>query len=228
MTRLEPACGIGCVSATMTSGSYETSWGLSATGPFISLIEVREPIEIRWAESDLAILETHPLTGLWLSHPTATINPIPPPRGLYKAGLGVAFGPLVFVCSLAATFGALILCFKGYPKRKQNVKTRQPNRPDFKPKIFSWVTFLLLFGFLLSTIILLELSCHILPPLEDQIRLRDFEVTKTYVSDTVVLDDVLNATAPLPFGMTCGVEGSVSLSKITTKYVLPYVYVGTY
>ena len=109
-------CGsLSCVAATMTSQTYRTS-GLS-----LELVEVRAPIQIRWASSDLTILETHPLTpGLFLSRPTTTINAVASPNALYKIGLGLAFSPLVVACSFAATFGALLLFWKTYLKRSKS------------------------------------------------------------------------------------------------------------
>jgi hypothetical protein len=217
MVKVEPACGDSCVSVAIVTGTFRTS-SLS-----LSLIEVRDPIQIRWASSDLSVLETHPLTpGLWLNHPT-TINPIVPPRGLYTVGLGLAFLPLILACGFAAIFGPLLIYRKAHLQRKQRTQpVALSTRDYFRPRIFSWVTFLLLVAFLISAIILLELSCHILPPANSDIQLRDFAVTKTYISDTVIIrQQEANTTATLLPAMTCAVTGSFEVSEFLTQYVLP-------
>lgn len=224
LTMLDPVCGSSCVSATMTSRTSRTS-GLS-----VELLEVRQPIQIRWASSDLAILETHPLTpGLFLNYPTATINPVVPPNALYKVGLGLAFAPLVVACSFATTFGILSLFWRSYLEKKQGAQTILSSPRRFRPKIFSWCPFLLLIAFIFSAIILLELSCHILPQADSEIKLRDFAITKTYLSDTVIVQrEEANATSAIPLDLTCGVTGSFRITEIHTKYVLLILSLKTY
>lgn len=212
MTRLEPACSIACVSATITSG------GSMTTSLSIGLIEVRDPIEIRWASSDLSVFQTHPLTpGLWLNHPTVTVNPIPPPEGLYKAGLGLAFAPFAVVISFAATFGTLSLFWKRRAPTGWNAQTSMSAGTAFKPGIFSWVVSLLLLAFVLSAIILLELSCHILPATNSNIQLRDFEIIETHILETIeVVHEEVNTTESTPFNMSCAVTGTYSISLVST------------
>src|SRR5437899_1080067 len=112
LTTLSAACNTQCVSATITSAS---------AGPSIQLIIVREPIQIRWAASDLSVLETHPLMpGHTLKVPAVTVTAVPPPYGLYKIALGLAFLPLIVAC-LAAVCGGWIF----HEKRRARERSQE-------------------------------------------------------------------------------------------------------
>lgn len=197
---------------TITSGTY---------GLTIDLLEVRDPIQIRWASSDFSVLETHPLTpGLILNSLTTTVNPIVPPTGPYKAGLGLAFLPLVIVC-FAATCGSLLFHWKRQYQRKRNSRPAPPSPEAFRPRIFSQAIFMSLIGFILSAVILLELSCYILPHSDSQIRIQDVAITKTIISETTIIQKrTANATSSMVFlDLTCGVTGDYCVSTIPALYV---------
>ncbi|KAH7384498.1 hypothetical protein BKA66DRAFT_79747 [Pyrenochaeta sp. MPI-SDFR-AT-0127] len=145
MSRLPDICGReACVSATITAEASSLS---------LDLLRVRDGVQIRWAPTDMAVLETHPLTpGLRIPRQTVTMKPLPSPRGLYKVGIGLAVLP-VLLAAVAVALGAMSLGVRRHARLRR--------RPDYKPASFSVGTLVLLIAVAVASIILLELSCHI-------------------------------------------------------------------
>lgn len=125
-------------------------------------MRVRDGVQIRWAPTDMAVLETHPLTpGLRIPRQTVTIKPLPSPRGRYKVGMGLAVLPVLLVL-VAVASGAMSLSVRRHARlRRLSGAQGQPRQPDYKPASFSVGTIVLLIAVAVTSIILLELSCHI-------------------------------------------------------------------
>lgn len=154
MSRLPYICGEeACVSATITVGISSLS---------LDLMRVRGGVQIRWAPTDMTVLETHPLTpGLRTPRQTVTIKPLPSPRGLYKIGIGLAMLPMLLAL-VAVVLGAIFLRVRRHAMLRRRGGTQgQLRRPDYKPASFSVGTLVLLIAVAVTSIILLELSCHI-------------------------------------------------------------------
>lgn len=183
-------CDGYCVSASLSSNSHS---------PFATIYneKVRDAIEIRWQSSDLAVLVTHPLTpGLTLNPPAPTLPPIAPLEPVYKLAVGLAFLPVI-VAGVAAIWGALLV----HRKRRRLLKTKVYAAPSnsvpesFRPKSLTVPPLMFFFGFAVSAIILLEISCHILPSTSGSIYLpkmqsRD-QVTKIIRTDLTLLKSAL-------------------------------------
>ncbi|KAL8366215.1 hypothetical protein RB595_004805 [Gaeumannomyces hyphopodioides] len=204
MTSLSVVCGTSCVSASMISGTS----GLS-----VHLAMVRNPIQIRWAPSDLSVLETHPLTpGLRIA-PTATITTIASPTGPYKAGIGLALAPLLIAC-LAAVWGSILR----FRKRRQNVAGDQPtaSRP-FRPRVFLLLSQSVLIAFVISAITLLEISCRTLPVKSFDLTALRSNVTKSHVLEAVLeVRTAYVATTKPPIDLTCRQVSTTSEWNPTT------------
>jgi len=100
-----------CVSTSLTATESKLS---------IDAFMIRRAIQIRWASTDLSVLETHPLTpGLVLNTPIPTTRPIPPLEPIYKIGLGLTFVPLMIAC-LCAIWG----CFL-FRRKRESTKPRR-------------------------------------------------------------------------------------------------------
>ncbi|KAH8891640.1 hypothetical protein GQ53DRAFT_148909 [Thozetella sp. PMI_491] len=215
------ACGTKCIAASMVTG---------LSGGSISLIQIRTPIQIRWASSDLSVLETHPLTpGVILNPATVTVDPISHPKGLYGAALGIALVPLILAI-LAVGSGWCILAWKRQRRARSTLENqRQQQHEMFKPSILKLPWMVALMGFVVTAIALVELSCHILPPAASSVQISDLAITKVFVTNTIVRRDTANSTLPSLPSLTCGVNGSFSVSTTTardsgTSVTIPVTY----
>ncbi|KAH8679597.1 hypothetical protein BGZ60DRAFT_524813 [Tricladium varicosporioides] len=204
-----------CASTSIYSGS---------TGLEIGVLQFRTAIQIRWASSDLSILETHPLTpGMTLNRPRDTSRPIPPLDPAYKVSIGVAFLPLI-IAMLSAIWGCWLLYEKR--RKRRNQKSAAPstvgNPQDFRPKTLSWPFLTLLFGFAMTVFILIEISCHTLPVTAGPIQLPNIkprsQVTKVHRTNlAIVSSDQINATSSQQPSLECSIAGNSTVSTIITK-----------
>jgi hypothetical protein len=212
MSRLPGICGYdSCVSATLATTSSALSLGL---------LRVRDGLQIRWASSDMTVLETHPLTpGLKLPRETVTIIPVASPEGLYKAGIAIAILPLLFSL-VAVVLGALLLRVKqNVVQRRNDARECQPWK-RFKPAIFSLAIFIPLICFVVTSIILLELSCHILPSTDTPSGFPSLSIEE-FPSAKVAARQVgsNNLTSSSPFELTCQyIDTSSALASISVRY----------
>lgn len=212
--------GTGCGARLCAS----TSTYSGSTGLELEVLQFRTAIQIRWASSDLSVLETHPLTpGLTLNTPRGTSGPIPPLDAAYKVSIGVAFLPLI-IAIISAMWGCWLLYQKRRKRRildgRDSSTTNAPQ--DFRPKTLSWPFLSLLFGFAMTAFILIEISCHTLPVTAGPIQLPNIkprsQVTKVYRTDlTAVLSDLRNATNVQQSNLECSIAGNATVSTITTE-----------
>ncbi|PVI01878.1 hypothetical protein DM02DRAFT_703773, partial [Periconia macrospinosa] len=205
MSRLPDICGIEtCVSATITAKTSSLS---------LDLMRVRDGVQIRWAATDMAVLETHPLTpGLRIPRQTMTITPLPSPKGLYKVGIGLAMLP-VLLALVAVSSGAIFLRGGRHIKlRRRGGAQRQSYQPDYKPASFSVGTLVLLIAITVTSIILLELSCHIVlrddapDPYARYLFERNSSSTPTTTTTSALEErrvSMIAGTTTLPMGMSC-------------------------
>lgn len=229
---LPSICGEGnCVSATITTTASSLS---------LDALRVRSALQIRWASTDLAVLETHPLTpGLRLPRQTVTINPVPSPQGFYKLGLGLAILP-VLLALVAVTAGTMSLFIRRHAKlHGGGVAQEQSHRPNYKPLSFSMGTLVLLIAVAVTSIILLELSCHIIPHSDTSNPYLQYSfesnssssstspsttttaaaVTTTTTNTTNVLErrqELFSGTATLSMGLSCWVTTYVPMESSTS------------
>lgn len=197
------ACSTYCVSASLSSDSPY---------PSIYLKKVRDAIQIRWQSSDLSVLETHPLTpGLTLNPPAPTLPPLAPLKSAYKIAIGLAFFPLL-IAGIAAIWGGLLVHSKRR-RHKAKIYTSPSNAaPEyFRPKSLTMPPLILFFGFAISAIVLLEISCHTLPSASGPIHLPKLQsrnqVTKVIRTDISLLISILEATPTIDVlhpNVTCG------------------------
>jgi hypothetical protein len=154
-------------------------------------------VQIRWAESDLPFLETHPLSSAMAAPrsfvptttmtaiptpamkrqvasldasqtpaftatvPTITAHGIPPLSVQNQLVLGLAFIPLLVALLLVAGYLALSIR-RSSRGRSDDDKADQPTR-EFRPRILSFPSLVLLSGISLTAIPLLELGRLSLP-----------------------------------------------------------------
>ncbi|KAH9219649.1 hypothetical protein DL95DRAFT_483878 [Leptodontidium sp. 2 PMI_412] len=187
---------------------------LSSDSPFpsIYLQKVRDAIQIRWQSSDLSVLETHPLTlGLTLNPPAPTLPPLAPLEPAYKIAIGLAFLPLL-IAGIAAIWGGLLVHSKRR-RHKAKIYTAPSNAAPgyFRPKSLTMPPLILYFGFAISAIILLEISCHTLPSASGPIHFPKLQsrnqVTKVIRTDISLLISILEATPTIDVlhpNVTCG------------------------
>ncbi|KAH7078138.1 hypothetical protein BKA63DRAFT_280395 [Paraphoma chrysanthemicola] len=203
MSRLPDVCGReACVSATITAEASSLS---------LDLMRVRDGVQIRWAATDMAVLETHPLTpGLQIPRQTVTITPLPSPQGLYKVGIGLAVLPALLAL-VAAASGAMFLSDGRRARLRHGSGAQgQPRRPDYKPASLSVGTLVLLIAVAVTSIILLELSCHIVlrDDAPDPYPRYMFERNSSSTpATTLALEErrisMTAGTTTLPMGMSC-------------------------
>lgn len=183
----------------------------------------RDGVQIRWAATDMAVLETHPLTpGLRIPRQTVTIKPLPSPQGLYKVGIGLAVLP-VLLALVAVASGAMFLHHRRHTRLHRGGGAQgQPRRPDYKPASFSVGTLVLLIAVAVTSIILLELSCHIVlrddapDPYPRYLFERNSSSTPTTTSAVVERQVSMAAgTTTLPMGMSCWTTTYVSSTSST-------------
>lgn len=179
----------------------------------MSLIMVRNAMQIRWAASDLSILQTHPLTpGLTLANkvPSATHPVLPTLRPQHQLRLGLCFIPIAM-----ALLAVLVVSIIVPLRRRGVIGTGQPH--SFRPAILTRRAILILISIMVSAIILVEISCHILPTNEEVSSFSNRvprSLTKVYVSEEIVRMDKRDTGAA--YEITCGIPSDYSLSYVTT------------
>lgn len=203
-------CGEGaCVSTSILS--YE------AGGFSIELLMSRPAIQIRWASSDLSILETHPLTpGLTLASyvPIPDHPVLPALQTRDQVGLALAFLPV----SLTLV-GVLVACIVLQSKQQASTPTVRDN--CFRPGILTRRVIAVLISFMITAIVLVEISCHVLPTSSaiskssESTTLTSRSLTKVYISEVTMKRSQSNSMDQ--FEVTCDVEGHYSLSDVTTE-----------
>jgi len=152
------------------------------------------------------------MPGYTLNVPAVIINPVPPPLGLYRAALGLAFLPLVVAC-LAAAWGAWLV----YRKRMARMKSNSAVQPQsYKPRILSLPVLGILVGFALSMMILLELSCHILPQADNPVDLTSLAFSRLNISAVTAIAPRAVTTAPSVPSLTCHADAAASATTIST------------
>lgn len=212
MTSIPGAClEKACLSATVITRSNAAS---------LSVVRWSDPIQIRWASSDLTVLETHPLTpGYFLPRPTVTIAAIPAPNTLYTAGLAVGVLPLLLTL-LVASIGGFLL----YMRRKIQRNGQMSKPATFKPKVLSGGIILMLIGFMISVIIWIELSCRILPRSDDASQfinstLSEIDLPKNEIRSPQAIEPQLplGVTTYTDLDMTCTFPASSSSTRRVTR-----------
>jgi hypothetical protein len=180
MSTLPAICAYDCVSATVITSAGNAS---------LKVLQDRTAIQIRWASSDLSVLETHPLTpGLRLSRHTITgnttitvntitVTAIPAPSNFYNAGMALASLPLLFAL-LAASSGGLVLYLKHRSRRRNGERSKSRTPRNFKPRILSCGVIVILIGFMVSAIIWIELSCRFIPQADDASKIINSTLSK--------------------------------------------------
>ena len=133
------------------------------------------PVQIRWVESDLKILETHPLTpgqrytpsqSLTSSVVASTLPPASPPpheNGVIDSlTFGLAFLPIAL--ALLFVFGGFIYLARSRSRRESKTEHVVVDAiPGFKPGVLRWWFLVLLLGATLSLLWLTEVACRSIP-----------------------------------------------------------------
>jgi hypothetical protein len=203
-----------CVSTVIRSVS---------TGFTIDLVMSRRAIQIRWASSDLSILQTHPLTpGLTLvpgltqasNFPVVTHPTLPTIGSRHHLALGLAFIPL-----LLAIFGVATASLILWSKQQHSTGAIGGT---FRPAILSKRVMVVLIGLMVSAIVLLEISGHVLPQKRELLKApksSSLEMTEVHISEITTKRQASNSSSP--YEVSCEIEGNYTISLATTEYVNP-------
>lgn len=218
-----------CVSTTITTW-FET---LS-----VSLLMARDPIQIRWGSTDLSTLETHPLTpgmvptertetmqlGTPSTAPTKTESTLdddtsilPELESADSMAVGLAFIPVAVALLVV---GGLLFLRRGRGHRYSSVPAASGPisiHRSYKPWILTWPPLVVLIAVAITSIVLLELSCHFLPTEQVLLQKRGIQPTKVYLQDiTIKKRQSANATFQAN-DMECSPIGSVQVFPVITK-----------
>ncbi|KAH6999276.1 hypothetical protein EDB80DRAFT_724531 [Ilyonectria destructans] len=201
-------CGEGaCVLTSIISVS---------TGFSIELLMSRPAIQIRWASSDLSILQTHPLTpGLALASyvPSSNYSVLPTLHTQDQLGIALAFLPVSL--ALVGVLAAYVIL---QSRQQTSTSTSTARNTFFRPAILTQRVIVVLISFMVTAIVLVEISYHVLPTSSDVSeahRLSSRSLTKVYVSEVTVKLNKRSSTSKNE--VTCDVEGDYSLSYVTTR-----------
>ncbi|KAI5468114.1 hypothetical protein BGZ63DRAFT_399638 [Mariannaea sp. PMI_226] len=179
----------------------------------IKLLMSRRAVQIRWASSDLSKLQTHPLTpGMTLAthFPSSNYSVLPTLYDRDQVRISLAFIPLIL--AILGVAGATMV-----------LKLRQRSPPSafqdqfFRPWILKRRIMILLIGFMLSAIVLVELSCHMLPEPNDvqYVTLSSRSLTKVVISEVTIERTQLSSRSK--YDVSCDIEGDYTVSRLTTQ-----------
>jgi len=196
---------------------------LTTNGTETQVATLETAIQIRWAESDLPILATHPLTpGLKFTsaasdsvaetgRPAASprrYHGVPKPQMRLQIGIGLSFLPLLL--SIAFAFvGAF--AFRGRA-------TESKLHPSFTPLVLRWHVLTLLLGLTLTLIPLLDMAVRGLPRSAGSSQVPiDRSINKVHIEHVVMLAKPLETTTT-ESGTDC--NPNFSTSSRVTQYVV--------
>lgn len=208
--------GVSCgpryyVSTTITTSSKML---------IVSLLLVREPIQIRWGITDLLVLETHPLSPGMV--PNTTFIPddtgvLPELEPHDSIAFSLAFIPVII--SLLVITGLLCLHWRrGY--RYSNVRMASgaiPIQRSYKRWILTWSPLVILCSIIITSIILLDISCHYLPTEATLLDKGGILPTKVYVRDCTIQKHELANVTVQGGTMECSLTSSIWFSPVITE-----------
>lgn len=199
-----------CFSSALSTGS---------SGVSIDLLKLRGGIQIRWASSDLSVLETHPLTsGLILNTQMPKLEVIAPLTSEYRLSVGLAFIPLVLTI-ISAICGFGLLFKKRRSEKSRGTQSSLSTKTHFKPSMLSWPCMILLLGLTMSVLALIEISCHALPTTSGPVHISNLNITKVYVSDVTVTGSGIFDLTMTSQQVACSTFGNYTISPLVTEYV---------